>query len=234
MYSAASSDENIFNDGFYYESKLAIAGNTLYAVAVEDDNLRISRLSADSNAFVPVQGVPSFETPDERLEETSFREEYLREGAFAVSDGTFYLEFRRVLFKWKPGNPKWRDTGLIDTGEQPREDTKPGFKLAVSGDTVYVGKREGQLFQSLDAGSSWKDITSALPLRFTHFNEIVFAGSTVYIATDTGVLASQTGEHWRVLTRKIVMDRLAVDGTAVYGAQIQGSIDWMVLTNGNG
>ena len=38
----------------------------------------------------------------------------------------------------------------------------------------------------------------------------------------TGVLTSQNGESWRVLTdgtgRRIVIDRLAVEGATVYGA----------------
>ena len=57
---------------------------------------------------------------------------------------------------------------------------------------------------------------------FRSFKEIVFAGSTVYVATDKGVLASQNGEHWRVLTdragERILIDRLAVDHVSVYGA----------------
>ena len=100
-------------------------------------------------------------------------------------------------------------------------DFRNGFKVAISGETVYVGKRDGKLFQSVDEGNSWKDVTPSLPLRFTRFNEILFVGSTVYVATDTGVLASQTGEHWRVLTESTgaytLIDRLTVDGTKVYG-----------------
>ena len=42
--------------------------------------------------------------------------------------------------------------------------------------------------------------------------------STVYIATDAGVLASQTGGHWRVIKNDIIIDRFAVDGVTVYGA----------------
>ena len=78
------------------------------------------------------------------------------------------------------------------------------------------------MFQSFDAGGSWKDITTSLPLHFTRFNEIRFVGSTVYVATDSGVLSSQTGDHWRVLTdgagTRVVIDKLAVDSTVVYGA----------------
>ena len=96
------------------------------------------------------------------------------------------------------------------------------LKLAVSGETVYVGKRDGKLFQSFDGGSSWRDVTPSLPLHFTCFNEITFVGSTVYVATDEGVLSSETGVHWRVLTdsagMRPIIDRFAVAGTTIYGA----------------
>jgi len=150
-------------------------------------------------------------------------------GGFAVSGETFYIEHQRRLFKWKPGTPEWINTDLIDLGKQSSEDSRKGFQLAVSGKTVYVGKRAGRLFQSLDAGDSWKDVTSSLPLRFSRFNAIVFAGSRVYIATDTGVLTSQDGESWRVLTdgmgTRIVIDRFAVDGTTPQNILICGAGD---------
>lgn len=126
------------------------------------------------------------------------------------------------IFRWELGDTKWKDTGLVDTGKQPNEDLNNGLKLAVSGKVVYVGKRDGKLFQSLDGGNSWRDVTSSLSFSFTRFKEIVFAGSTVYVATDKGVLSSQTGAHWRVLTdgtgERIVINRFAVDHTRVYGA----------------
>ena len=101
------------------------------------------------------------------------------------------------------------------------ENDSQDLKLAVSGETIYVGKRDGQLFQSVDGGSSWRDVTPSLPLRFTRFTEIIFADSTVYVATDEGVLRSETGVHWRVLTDSAgacpIIDRFAVDGTTIYG-----------------
>ena len=131
------------------------------------------------------------------------------------------MEYRRKLFKWKPGTPEWINTGLIDTGKRSDDGSKDGFKLAVSAETVYVGKRDGKLFQSLDGGDSWRDITASLPLHFTQFNEIVFAGSTVYVATDRGVLVSRTGAHWSVLTDgagdRVVIDKFAADDISVYG-----------------
>ncbi len=232
---------------FSSNSNLVVADGTLYGIADEEENLRIHRLSKDANVFAPVQGIPAFykemlstelwksvaeaklSLPDETRMDPNLVKA-LRgtvtqaiTGGFATSNGTFYVEYQRVLFKWKPGDSEWANTGLIDLAEQSRPTSwRRGFRLAASGGTVYVGKRDGTLFQSLDAGDSWKDITPILPLHFTYFKEIVFAGSTVYIATDEGVLASQNGEHWCVLTTEIgvrpVIDRLTVHHTNVYGA----------------
>ena len=142
-------------------------------------------------------------------------------GEFAVSGEKFYLEYKRELFKWDPGSSTWSSTGLIDAGEQ-RPYGREGFRLTVSDETVYVGKRDGHLFQSFDGGNTWKDVTPALPISFNLFKEIVFAGSTVYVGTDNGVLTSDDGEKWRVLTDnngdRIAMDSLAIAGTEVYGA----------------
>ena len=232
---------------FSSNSNLVVADGTLYGIADEEENLRIYRLSMDTNVFAPIQGIPAFykemlstelwksvaeaklSLPDETRMDPNLVKA-LRgtvtqaiTGGFAINNGTFYAEYQRVLFKWKPGDSEWINTGLIDLAEQSRPTSwRRGFTLAVSAEAIYVGKRDGKLFQSLDTGASWRDITSILPLHFTHFKEIVFAGSTVYVATDEGVLASQNGEHWRVLTDEIgvrpVIDRLTVHHTNVYGA----------------
>ena len=232
-------EQSHFN--FPADSRLTIAGNILYLISSEKDNLRVFRLSADSDALIPVQGVPVFEVDApstnnqeakrvhlsegherDRNLQTLRRKKHERIGAFIVSHGTLYAEYKRQLFKWKPGDAEWKDTGLLDTGEQPERDLKYGFRLVVSGATVYVGKRNGRLFQSFDGGNSWRDITPNLPFHFTCFKEIVFVGPTVYIATDSGVLASKTGEHWRVINDDIVIDRFAVDGSTVYGVGDKG------------
>ena len=226
---------------FSVGSRLTIAGNSLYIITSEKEDLRVFRLAVDGKALTLVPGVPVFDVDvpftnnkeaaqvhaSEGAEKVDdlyawFHKRHERIGAFVVSGGTFYVEYQRRLFKWQPGNAAWKDTRLADTSEQPEGDLKCGFRLAVSGETVYVGKRSGRLFQSLDRGNSWRDITPNLPLRFTCFKEIVFAGSTVYIATDAGVLASQTGMHWRVIADDVVIDRFAVDGSTVYGAGDKG------------
>ena len=201
-----------------FDSQLMVDGDTLYLVSPERHILRIYRLSADGNILIPVQ---DFSTSDyESLFSPPVKEVKIK--AIVVRNNVFYAEYRQRLFKWKLGDPKWTDTGLINTDKHPNANMKDGFKVAISEETVYVGKRDGQLFQSLDSGKNWKDITLSLPLRFAHFNEILFVGSTVYVATDAGVLASQTGEHWHVITdnfgERPIINRCAIDGITVYGA----------------
>ena len=232
---------------FSFNSKLIVADGVLYGVMPEVENLRVFYFSAARNVFTPIQGIPAFDrdvrSKNLRADTEETRQNYLSDGvekgdqlktllntvmdlievgAFAVSGNMFYAEYKGRLFKWELGDAEWEDTGLIGTGEQSYEDLKSGFKLAVSGKVVYVGKQDGKLFQSFDGGDSWRDITPSLPLSFTRFKEMVFAGSTIYIATDKGVLSSETGAYWRLLTdrtsERIVIDRFAADHTGVYGA----------------
>ena len=233
---------------FSLASHLETIGDVLYGIAPGNDNLRLFQLSAGDNTFVPVQGGPTFEREFSSIELEAWTEEFKQEllsdnneenedfpaavaslvkdysgvGGFAVSGQTFYAEWKHRLFRWKPGDLEWTDTGFVDTDSTLDYGIGKSFELAASDETVYVGKQDGKLFQSLDEGNSWKDVTPILPLRFTRFKEIIFAGSRVYVATDEGVLASQNGEHWRVLTdamgERPVIDRFAVDHTNVYGA----------------
>ena len=147
-------------------------------------------------------------------------------GNFVVSGETYYMEYNYKLFRWKPGDIRWSDTGIEETCELTRENMARGFKLAVSGETVYVGKRDGQLLQSLDAGESWNDRTSNLPLPVAHFNQIVFADATVHVATDKGVFKSIDGVVWRAITDKagetVIVKSLATAEDAVYGANDDG------------
>ena len=201
-----------------FDAKLMVDRNILYFVSPERHILRIYRLSADGNTLIPVQDFSAYD--HESLSPLPEKEVKIK--VIIVSNNVFYVEHRQRLFKWKLGDPKWIDTGLINTDKQPNADMKNGFKVAVSEATVYVGKQDGQLFQSLDSGKNWKDITLSLPLRFTHFNDILFVGSTIYVATDGGVLVSQTGEHWHVITdnfgERPIINRFAIDGITVYGA----------------
>ncbi|MYA99291.1 hypothetical protein F4X90_06385, partial [Candidatus Poribacteria bacterium] len=223
-----------FTTSVTVDLKLIVVGNILYYLfsgGPTGANVGIFRLSTDGDRFTPVQGVPIFDRyklADEKYKskERDYRHvSRLRTETAAASRNVFYIEYIGELFKWKLGDPEWTSTGLI---EDNHSDTSVQvFTLAVSGETVYAGKWDGKLFQSLDEGKSWRDVTPTLPIRFTHFKDIVFGGSSVYVATDNGVVASQTGENWRVLTdgigTRVVIDKFAVDGTTVYGAGNAGS-----------
>jgi len=254
-----------------FDSKLLVSGNTLYLVALTENDLRIFHLSTDGNLLIPLQGIPTFD--DDRLsvglptdsqedEHSRFSEimldsseKYVKNKTLAVSRGVFYAEYKRRLFKWRLGDPEWKNTGLIDTSQVVDEDFHTGFKIAVSGETLYVGKRDGKLLRSLDGGNNWRDITSNLPLDFAHFKEIVFSGSTLYVATDKGVLVSETGEYWRVMTDRVdarlVINQFALNGTEVYGitdtgvyrldtrgqweqvsSEVPDGVDALAITNG--
>ena len=198
------------------ESKFVVIGNTLYFLSSEAEDFQIFHLSTDGDTLMPVQGVPIFDR-----QSISYAIARLQTETATASRDAFYVEYQRKLFKWKLGDPAWINTGLVDTSQVSYSDYRGGFKIAVSDETVYVGQRDGQLFQSLDEGKSWKDITSSLPLRFTRFKEVTFIGQTIYVATDRGTLVSETGDHWSVLTdgadKRPIVDRFATDGTKVYG-----------------
>ena len=162
---------------------------------------------------------------DRRLWPGIFIEGGLR-GAFAVSDDTFYMEYNFKLFRWRDGESEWFDTGIEETAELSERTLMEGFKLAVSGDTVYVGKRDGGLVVSFDRGNNWIELTPILPFPVKVFKEITFVGSTVYAATDKGVITSSKGNNWRILTdaagTPLIMEQLAVDGTDIYGVSKAG------------
>ena len=147
-------------------------------------------------------------------------------GNFAVSGRTFYMEYNYKLYRWNPGETEWFYTGVEETIELSQDNVRRGFKIAAARETVYVGKRDGQLFQSLDGGDSWNDITPNLPLSVAHFNHIVFADATVHVATDKGVFNSKDGAIWSLLTDEmeepVIIKSLATAGDTVYGANEAG------------
>ena len=220
--------------------KLANSNGVLYGISAAlgtQNEVRLFRLSARGDVLVPIQAPATFGKDLSVIDMMGLADATRQlerfSAAFAVSSETFYTEYKRRLFRWRRGEPEWFNTGLIDKTPFPDnyddavKENQKSIALAVSKETVYVGKRDGHLFQSFDSGNTWKDLTSNLPLRFKHFKEIVFAGPTVYVATDTGVLTSEAGEHWRAITDKTgmhtVIDRIAVSGTTVYGAGNEGA-----------
>ncbi|MXV75376.1 sigma-70 family RNA polymerase sigma factor [Candidatus Poribacteria bacterium] len=161
-----------FTTSVTVDLKLIVVGNILYYLfsgGPTGANVGIFRLSTDGDRFTPVQGVPIFDRyklADEKYKskERDYRHvSRLRTETAAASRNVFYIEYIGELFKWKLGDPEWTSTGLI---EDNHSDTSVQvFTLAVSGETVYAGKWDGKLFQSLDEGKSWRDVTPTLPIR---------------------------------------------------------------------
>ena len=239
----------------FFNSKLIVDDNNLYLISPKTNNLQIARISTDGNIRGPVQSMPTSDdkalSRKLRAGSEAAKEIHLSDGSekahhaivpivpppirgkdaitrmIVVCNDVFYAEHRRTLFKWRLGTPEWISTGLTDMSQESYDNDSEDLKLAVSGETIYVGKRDGKLFQSLDQGSSWRDVTPSLPLHFAHFKEITFVGSTAYVATDEGVLSSETGAHWRVLTdsagTRPIINKFAVDGTTVYGVSDIGT-----------
>ena len=250
-------DENIPLEG----AKIATADGVLYASNSESGGVTLSRLSDADDAFLPVNGVPDFEEDTLHTElskklrelwgnsgnvmiaqrqwlsdEHPIAEEGRLNGTFALTNNTVFMEHKRKLFRWRRGETAWHDTGLEDSGHPsfPNHAARE-LTLAVSGNTLYAGKRDGDLFRSVDNGDTWKNITTSLAFAFGYFKDIRFGGSTVYISTDMGVMHSRDGETWHVLTdadgKRPVMDQIAVDGITVYGVCANGVYQMDYYTN---
>ena len=229
--------------------KIQTSNTTLYLSSTPSNQTQFFHLPVGGEALVPVQGMPDFEEDDlytelqkrtQKARETKGRDDAERlwdqnidhalkedrtNGGFTLAGETVFMERRRKLFRWRPGETAWHHTGLEDYGELPPISGK-GFTLAALDDTIYAGKREGALFRSLDTGDTWNDITDSLAFSFAYFKEIIFVGSTVYISTDAGVMFSHNGEKWCALTDTdgcpLLMDRIATEGSTLYGVCASG------------
>ena len=227
------------------QAKVVTDDGVLYASNSELNGVTLFHFSDAGDVFLPVEGVPDFEEDTLHKEWRNKRlaarrndddfdkiqaqwkadqhrvfEEWMTNGTFTVTKDTIFMEYRHKLFRWRRGGTAWHYTGLEDQGGISPIEGK-GFTLAVSGNVVYAGKREGELFLSLDDGDTWTDVTENLAFPFGHFKEIHFAGSTAYVSTDMGVMRSGDGETWDVVTdvdgKRLIMDRIAVDGIMAYG-----------------
>ncbi len=201
-------------------SKIVKHGDILYARGTDlvmGDTL-IYRVSRDDRTLVPIQGMPVLNA------KSNLRKDLIQEaleGLCAVDNDTFYIEYNYKLFRWKQGDTDWFDTGLEETLHLPKDILRRTLKLAVSGNTVYVGKRNGHLLVSYESGENWIDLTPALLFTVKSFKGIVTAGSTVYVSTDTGIITSDNGRNWTTITDtdgiNLKIDYMAIDDTTLYG-----------------
>ena len=216
---------------YFTNSKLICTNNNLYAIIPQQDELRIFRLRDDDEVLSLIHRIPSSElwvnADDLDHKDLLVIERQPMVSSFAVSGNTFYAEYRRKLLKWTLGSIDTVDTGLTDLNTKTDNLYDRGTKLAASATTVYMGKRDGKLFESTDSGNSWQDITPNIPYRFTKIKDMLFVDATVYIATDMGVLTSHAGEHWIMLSdsigTQIIVEMLATDGSNLFGASDKGA-----------
>ena len=219
--------------------KIARINGSFYVSNSTTHKVEFFRLSADRDVLKPVQRMPVFtedtleiewqkkSKDDPPADRARIMEERLTNGGFTIADNTVFMEYRRKLFRWHRSEKRWFDTGLVDSTDRAAgADISKGFTLAASRNIVYAGKRDGSLFQSLNSGDGWKEITADLPFHFAYFKDIRFAGTTVYLVTNQGVMNSHDGIKWNALTdtegHRVPMTRIAVEGDKVYGVCNQG------------
>ena len=246
-------------------SNMTVAGNSLYIRANQGGSTNcLLHLPPDADTLRHIEGMPVYVDPShgEWLESTirttaaiglskatqpdlfryqlGIEEAVVRTtGEFAINEDTFYIEYERKLYRWARGDSEWHDTGMHDTPAFGDFYATDGFQFAVSGKGIYLGKSDGSLFQSLDDGDTWKDITPDFPFRLNkaeskdqllkklpHFREIFFLDNTVYVSTRDGVARSSDGVNWHTLTdakyTPIAMHQLTVDGATLYGVSQTG------------
>ena len=250
-------------------SNMTVVGDTLYVRTKQGGSTNcLLHLPANTDTLTHIDGMPVYVDPrhGKWLERTSgtaagidlnelyqelFQKDLARyrrgieqavirtTGEFAVSEDTFYIEYERKLYRWARGDSEWHDTGMHDAPAFGDFYATDGFQFAVSGNGIYLGKSDGSLFQSLDGGDTWKDITVDFPFQLNkaeaydhpvkklpHFREIVFVDNKVYVSTTDGVAMSSDGVNWQTLTDSqytpIAMHQLAVAGATLYGVSQTG------------
>ena len=248
-------------------TSLTAVGDSLYFRENRGDSANgLFHLQHHADTPQPVEGMPVYveanveANPDKTLELLPTTDpralvktvnveagQQRRAGEFAISRDTFYIEHERKLYRWTRGEHKWHDTGMQDAPAFGDYYPHKGLQFAVSGKVIYLGKSDGSLFQSLDGGDTWRDITATFPFpldrsklplihlsevqemmrKLPHFKDIVYVGRTVYIVTDDGAAMSNDGENWQPLTNEksvpITISQFAVKATTLYGASETGA-----------
>ena len=209
---------------FLVNSRLVVVDKSLYIIIPQDEELHIFRLRPGEAVFSMIQKI----NPGDLWENSEAAKTAVlsdigeKRNNPKANKQTVYVEYKNSLFKLDLNSLEFTETRLIDYAKQYNWNIGIGFEFAASAETVYVGTQDGKLLQSTDAGKSWKEVAQNILPNFTRIMDIAFARKTVYIATDKGVLSSNTGEHWQEITddtgTHIIIDRFAINEYIIYGA----------------
>ena len=223
----------------------------LYAKCIAGLRLLFCNLNQENRILLPIEAIPTFGEEDSFLtlmkpiqkslkedekddvgeNTSSFMKNLLSMGAdiyggFAVSNNTFYVEYKRKLLIWPPSpnggdHNTWYETEIEDKREMQNLASLKGafgFKLATHKDTVYVGKSVGVLLRSADRGRTWK--TMVLPIKVDSFEQILITDEAVYVATDKQALYTHDSTEWNIVTdsndQQLIIDHFAKDGKTLY------------------
>ncbi|MYI93776.1 hypothetical protein F4083_05565, partial [Candidatus Poribacteria bacterium] len=226
----------------YYTAEFTVVDETLYALAVDgNEYVRICRISDHGDELIPIKDIPpimgdSFipkknkdqanKSQNGSTTDDSFEERMLmnrpRIYGMIVNNNGFYLENNRLLYQWSPEKYEWIDIGL-DAGNSRYYF---GHNIAILDNTIYVGILDERLLHTDDGGKTWNDITSDLNVDLAITHDIMFIGTDIYVATDSGVLTLDDSENWRLIPdvagRNITLDFLCEGTDNIYGVSSDG------------
>jgi uncharacterized protein (TIGR03437 family) len=121
--------------------------------------------------------------------------------------------------------------------------TITSFAITDAGASIFAGTERDGVFRSTDNGDNWTPSSDGLP-QFTVVNDIVVAGSNLFLATGSGVyLSTNNGENWTPVNNGLPSLRhifaLTVGGNNLFASTIAGvyrsgdnGTHWVSVGNG--
>lgn len=201
-----------------------IVDKSLYLIKPQDEELHIFRLRPGEFVFSMIQKINLSELwTSSVVAKTGLPLDYVEKNRHSkVYQKTVYVKHKNRLFKLDLNSLEFTGTRLTDIAKEYNWNIDRGFKVAASAKIVYVGTQHGKLLQSTDSGNSWREVTPNTLTNFSTIKDIAMVGTTVYVATDYGVIRSKSGEHWHALTdnigAQVNIDRIAINENEIYGA----------------
>ncbi len=102
--------------------------------------------------------------------------------------------------------------------------------LAMSGNYLFAGRNDGQVFRSPDNGTHWTAVNFSDPIAFVIVSAIVVSGRNIFAATIGGgvFLSSNYGDSWALANAGLPSDgfitSLAISGTNLFAGNEGGGV----------